>query len=76
MPATTANATLTGRTGIGSLISSLAVTNLALLEIDFVRGVTIIHTVDNRRIELDFVLTTTFTDSIAALVNTIVMSGS
>lgn len=73
------NATVTGRTGVGQLISANVISNITQVFIDVSKGVMTIHynsTYGPKRLELDFVLTTTFTDTIAALVNTVVISGS
>ena len=74
-----ANATVTGRTGVGQLISSAAITGIKKITIDIGSSVMSIDFDKGRgpqHLELDFVLTTTLTDTISSLVNTIVVSGS
>lgn len=73
------NATVGGKTGAAQTITSAAITGITSLTINVSNGVmTILYNPGTgpKRIELDFVLTTTLTDSISSLVNTVVVSGT
>jgi len=75
-----ATATASGRTGPGSAFSSLALANVQSLTLDFARAVGRIEFLavggKPRTLDFDLVLTTTLTDTISSLVNTLVISGS
>lgn len=73
------NATVSGRTGISQAITSAAITGITRVDINVSAAVMTVYYNAGRgpqKIELDFVLTTTLTDSISSLVNTVVVSGT
>ena len=77
MPAT---ATLTGQTGPAVVFTSIAATNVTFLSLDFNASVGYIKWIaangQTRTLDFDLVKTTTLTDTIAALLHTIVIAGS
>lgn len=79
MSQTSASATASGQTGPAKTFTSLALPAVQLLSLDFQRGVGHIEwnaAQGKRTLDFDLVLTTTLTDSISSLVNTLVISGS
>lgn len=73
------NATVGGQTGPAKTLTSIPITGITSLAIDVAKAVMTIHYnngTGQKKLELDFVLTTTFTDSIVSLLNTVVVSGS
>jgi len=73
-------ATLTGRTGPSLIFTAIPAPNLRRVEINLEDSLGRAEWIDNsgaqRFVEWDLVLTTTLTDTIAALLNTIVVSGT
>ena len=77
MPAT---ATLTGQTGPAVVFTSVSAPNVTYLSLDFNASVGYIKWIgpagQPRTLEFDLVKTTTLTDTIAALLHTLVVAGS
>lgn len=80
MSQSSGSATLSGKVGPALALTSLAVSNIRLLCLDFDHSVLHVEWMTNqgklKTIDIDMILTTTLTDSIASLVHTIVASGS
>jgi len=75
-----ATATAGGRQGPALAFTALALPNVQSLTLNFNASVGRIHWITNagqpRALEFDLTLTTTLTDTISNLVNTLVISGS
>lgn len=80
MSHSSATATAGGQTGAAVTFASLALPNVTLLTLDFRASVGHIEWVTTggkpRSLDFDLVLTTTLTDTISSLVNTLVISGA
>jgi hypothetical protein len=79
MPQSSGSATLTGRTGPGVLMTAIPAPNLRIVTLDFTHSVMHVEFVNangEQSVDLDMILTTTLTDTIATLIHTIVTGGS
>lgn len=81
MSQSSATATAGGQVGPAKTFSSLALPNVQRLDLNFAASTGTIYWYPTgsgvlRSINFDLVLTTTLTDSIASLVNTLVISGA
>jgi len=80
MAQSTANLTLSGKTGPAQAMSSVSLQNLSALNLNFgaSRGTAFFVTTSgqSRAVDFDMVLTTTLTDTITSLVHAITIAGS
>ena len=81
MSQSVANLTLSGKSGPAQTMTSIALSNIARLDLDFTasRGTVFVNNAVNgqpRRVDFDMILTTTLTDTVATLIHTMVVSGT
>ena len=81
MSQSVANLTLSGKSGPAQTMTTIAVPNISRLDLDFAasRGTVYANNAVNgqpRKIEFDMIVTTTLTDTITSLVNTLVIAGT
>ena len=75
-----ASATVTGRSGISSLLTTVPIASIKEIRFDFLRNVATVFWVDTvsgpRTVELDLGVTTGLTDTVTSFVHALTFTGS